>query len=223
MDERYIRQPELVDQERLTGLHVAIVGVGAGVSFTALSLSKMGVGRLTLIDPDMVSIENLPNQFYRESDLGKKKVAASAEILKDFNSRVQGETLSRPFIKQKLEADIVIAPVDSMEVRKRIWASVISQRKVRLLIDPRMAAQVIWVYASRPGEPASSKKYEITLLDDDQTHSECCTARSIIYSVLPLAGLICRQVAAFVNGEWVEPALTLDLKTLSLIQEGVSA
>ena len=38
MDERYIRQQELVNQEKLAGLHVAIVGCGAVGSFTALSL-----------------------------------------------------------------------------------------------------------------------------------------------------------------------------------------
>jgi molybdopterin/thiamine biosynthesis adenylyltransferase len=222
MDERYIRQQELVNQERLAGLHVAVIGVGAVGSFTALSLCKMGVGKLTLIDPDVVSIENLPNQFYREEDLGKKKVAACAEILRSFDTQAKVETLSRPYIKQKLEADVVIAAVDSMDVRKRIWASVVSHRKVQLLIDPRMAARVIQVYCARPGDPSSSKKYEQTLIGDSEALDERCTARSIIYSVLPLAGLICRQVAAFANDEWVEPALTFDLKTLTLVEEGVS-
>ncbi len=220
MEDRYIRQQELVDQEKLAGLRVTIIGCGAVGSFTALSLCKMGVQRLTLIDPDTVSIENLPNQFYREESLGKKKVAACAEMLGQFDSETQINTLARPFIKQKLESDVVISSVDSMDVRKRIWNSVVSQRKVKLLIDPRMAAQVIQVYTANPGDPSSLKAYETTLVSE--VLEERCTARSIIYSVLPLAGLVCRQVAAFANKEWVEPALTLDLKTLSLVQEGVS-
>jgi molybdopterin/thiamine biosynthesis adenylyltransferase len=222
MDDRYIRQQELVNQERLADLHVAVVGCGAVGSFVALSLCKMGVGRLTLIDPDVVSVENLPNQFFREADLGKKKVLACADILKDFDSRVQVETLPRPFIKQKLEADIAISAVDSMDVRKKIWASAVSNRGVQLLVDPRMASRVLQVYCVRPGDPSSSKKYDSTLVDDSEALEERCTARSIIYSVLPLAGLVCRQVAAFANDEWTEPALTLDLKTLILIQEGVA-
>ena len=109
-----------------------------------------------------------------------------------------------------------------MDVRKRIWASVVSDKKVKLLIDPRMAAQVIQVYTTSPGDPSSLKTYEATLIDETEALQDRCTARSIIYSVLPLAGLICRQVATFANGDWVEPAITLDLKTLSLLREGVS-
>ena len=130
-------------------------------------------------------------------------------------------TLSRPFIKQKLEADIVISSVDSMDVRKRIWSSVVFYKKVKLLIDPRMAAHVIQVYTASPGDPSSLKAYEATLVDETEALQDRCTARSIIYTVLPVAALVCRQVAAFANGDWVEPAITLDLKTLTILKNGV--
>ncbi len=221
MENKYIRQQELVDQERLAGLRVTIVGCGAVGSFTALSLCKMGVRQLTLIDPDTVSVENLPNQFFREEDLGKKKVAACAEMLQQFDSEIQVNTLARPFIKQKLESDIVIFSVDSMDVRLRIWNSIVSHRKVKLLIDPRMSGQVIQVYTASPGDPSSLKSYEVTLVDETEALVDRCTARSIIYTALPVAALVCRQVAAFANGDWVEPAITMDLKTLTMLQEGV--
>lgn len=221
MEDKYIRQQELVDQEKLAGLHVTIIGCGAVGSFTALSLCKMGIRHLTLIDPDTVNIENLPNQFFREEDLGKKKTTACAEILGQFDSDIQINTLTRPFIKQKLDSDVVISSVDSMDVRKRIWNSVVSHRKVKLLIDPRMAAHVIQVYTASPGDPSSLKAYEATLIDETEATQDRCTARSIIYTVLPVAGLVCRQVAAFANGDWVEPSITLDLKTLTLFKNGV--
>jgi len=95
MDDKYIRQQELVNQEKLANLHVTIIGCGAVGSFTALSLCKMGVGQLTLIDNDKVSIENLPNQFFREDDIGEKKVAACMEILKDFIPIIGEKGISR--------------------------------------------------------------------------------------------------------------------------------
>ena len=223
MNDKYIRQQELVNQEKLANLHVTIIGCGAVGSFTALSLAKMGVGQLTLIDHDKVSIENLANQYFREDDIGKKKVDACSDLIRQFDRQIPMVTQARPFIKQKLESDIVISAVDSMTVRKRIWNTAVAHRSVKLLIDPRMAAQVIQVYSVKPGVPNGSKSYEATLIDESETLDEPCTARSIIYSVLPLAGLVCRQVAAFANDDWVEPALTLDLKTLSLIQKGVCA
>jgi molybdopterin/thiamine biosynthesis adenylyltransferase len=221
MEDRYIRQQELVDQKRLANLKVTIIGCGAVGSFTALSLCKMGAQLLTLIDPDTVSIENLPNQFFREADLGKKKVEACAKMLQQFDGQIQVNTLARPFIKQKLEADIAISSVDSVDVRKRIWTSVVPHKKIKLLIDPRMAAHVIQVYTATLGDPSSIKAYEATLIDETEAMQDRCTARSIIYTVLPVAALICRQVAAFANGEWLEPAITLDLKTLTILQEGV--
>ena len=185
MEDKYIRQQELVNQERLVNLNVTVIGCGAVGSFTALSLCKMGLRQLTLIDPDTVSIENLPNQFFQECDLGKKKVAACAEILQQFDSDIQINTLTRPFIKQKLESDIVISSVDSMDVRKRIWGSVVSHKKAKLLIDPRMAAHVIQVYSVSPGDPSSLKAYEASLVDETETLQDRCTARSIIYTALP--------------------------------------
>jgi len=152
---------------------------------------------------------------------GQEKVTACAEILLQFDSEVKVNTLARPFIKQKLKADIVISSVDFMDVRKRICGSIVSHKKVKLLIDPRMAAHVIQVYSATPGDPHSLKSYETTLVDESEALPDRCTARSVIYTVLPLAGLICRQVAAFTNDEWIEPALTLDLKTLSILQEGI--
>lgn len=221
MENRYIRQQELVDQEKLAGLRVTIIGCGAVGSFTALSLCKMGIRYLILMDSDTVNPENLPNQFFREEDQGKKKTVACTEMLHQFDSEIQINTLTRPFIKQKLESDIVISSVDSMDVRKRIWNSVVSHRKVKLLIDPRMATHVIQVYTASPGDPSSLKAYEATLVPEGEALQDRCTARSIIYTVLPVAALVCRQVAAFANGDWVEPAITIDLKTLTMLQEGV--
>jgi molybdopterin/thiamine biosynthesis adenylyltransferase len=222
MENRFIRQQELVNQEKLSTLSVTIIGCGAVGSFTSLSLAKMGIRQLTLIDHDEIDSVNLPNQFFREDDLDRKKVVACSEILQLFDSEVQVFPQPRSFIKGKLETDIVIASVDSMDVRKRIWDAVSTQRRAKLLIDPRMAAHVVQVYSVIPGDPSSTKAYESTLISESQALPDRCTARSIIYAVLPLAALICRQVASFANGEWIDSALTLDMKTLTLMKKGVS-
>jgi molybdopterin/thiamine biosynthesis adenylyltransferase len=221
MENRFIRQQELVDQDRLSYLTVTIIGCGAVGSFTALSLAKMGIRQLTLIDHDEINVYNLPNQFFREEDVDRKKVVACMEILQSFDSTIKVFPQPRSFIKGKLESDIVIASVDSMEVRKRISDAVSSQKRVKLLIDPRMAAHVVQVYSAQLDNPATIKTYESTLISDSQALPDRCTARSIIYAVLPLAALICRQVASFANGEWVEPAITFDIETLTILQEGV--
>src|SRR5262249_22598380 len=44
---------------RLHGLHVGVVGCGRSGSLAAVALHRLGVGRLTLIDPDPIEPHNL--------------------------------------------------------------------------------------------------------------------------------------------------------------------
>ncbi len=45
--------------QRLIRLRVAVIGCGRSGSITALSLARLGLRHLTLIDPDMVELHNL--------------------------------------------------------------------------------------------------------------------------------------------------------------------
>ncbi|HEY7114645.1 MAG TPA: ThiF family adenylyltransferase [Thermoanaerobaculia bacterium] len=55
-------------QKRIEGFAVAIVGVGAVGAAAAESLARAGVGRLTLIDRDVVEESNLSRQFLFDAD-----------------------------------------------------------------------------------------------------------------------------------------------------------
>jgi len=92
--ERYSRHfilPELGadGQEKLCRGSVLIVGVGGLGSPAALYLAAAGVGRIGLIDPDVVSLSNLHRQIlYDERDLGERKVRAAARKLEQVNSDI---------------------------------------------------------------------------------------------------------------------------------------
>ena len=98
---RFHRQLDLLDL-KLSSTPITIIGAGATGSFTALTLAKMGFSELTVFDFDTVEEHNLPNQFYRTSDLGKPKVLALQEIIRDFegieikarNEKYRGQRLS---------------------------------------------------------------------------------------------------------------------------------
>jgi len=67
----------------LARAHVVIAGVGGIGCPAAWGLAEAGVGRLTLVDPDVVALHNLPRQvLFRPADLGRRKVEAAAEHLK---------------------------------------------------------------------------------------------------------------------------------------------
>lgn len=91
---RYARQ-QLVDklgkhsQEQLSNAHVFIVGAGGLGSPVSLLLAGAGVGHITLIDPDVVSLSNLHRQIlFQESDIGRSKVDAAKTRLSNLNSDI---------------------------------------------------------------------------------------------------------------------------------------
>ncbi|MFZ2268779.1 MAG: tRNA cyclic N6-threonylcarbamoyladenosine(37) synthase TcdA [Azonexus sp.] len=72
--------------ERLLQAHVCIVGIGGVGSWSAEALARTGVGRITLIDLDMVAESNTNRQIHALGDIyGKAKVDAMAERILAIN------------------------------------------------------------------------------------------------------------------------------------------
>ena len=92
---RYIRQEILKEigkkgQQKLRNSSAAIVGLGALGSASAELLARAGIGRLILIDRDIVELSNLQRQnLFEESDVGKPKASQAKIHLKKINSDVK--------------------------------------------------------------------------------------------------------------------------------------
>ncbi len=89
--ERQIALPEIGEegQKRLKEAKVLIVGVGGLGSPIALYLSGAGIGRLGLVDDDVVSLTNLHRQIlYSEKYLGELKASCASQRLHELNSEI---------------------------------------------------------------------------------------------------------------------------------------
>ncbi len=87
MDEQLIRTQMLLGRtamERLRTSHVAVLGLGGVGGWCAEALCRSGVGELTLIDQDTVSVSNINRQCAAlHSTVGMEKAQATALRLRD--------------------------------------------------------------------------------------------------------------------------------------------
>lgn len=95
--ERYARHILLKEiggpgQQQLKAARVAIVGMGGLGAPAALYLAAAGVGRLRLIDDDVITLSNLQRQvLYRTTEVGAEKVARAQSALTSLNPHVEIE------------------------------------------------------------------------------------------------------------------------------------
>ncbi|MFI3292394.1 MAG: HesA/MoeB/ThiF family protein [Rikenellaceae bacterium] len=126
--ERYTRQIALAEmgedgQKRLASASVLIVGVGGLGSPIATLLVSSGVGRIGIVDYDMVSLSNLPRQtLYTTEDIGLSKVECATRRLMAMNPSVKIECHNTKFDDSSAEEimrgyDIVVDGCDNMPTR----------------------------------------------------------------------------------------------------------
>lgn len=124
---RYDRQtilPEIgnTGQARLGKAHVLIVGAGGLGSGVIPALAGAGVGRLRLLDGDLVSESNLHRQtLFRMSDIGQPKADCAAREMRHLNPDIEIQSirgwLDSDTVGSMLETvDLVVDAADSFAV-----------------------------------------------------------------------------------------------------------
>ncbi len=126
--ERYQRHLQLpgfaaAGQATLRRSHALVVGLGGLGCPAALYLAAAGVGRLTLVDGDTVSLSNLQRQIlFTEDDLGANKAQAAARHLAARNSDISVTATASPLDVDNApalleSADIVLDCTDNFHTR----------------------------------------------------------------------------------------------------------
>ena len=88
----------LEGQQKLKAAAVLVIGTGGLGSPVALYLAAAGVGRIGLVDYDVVDFSNLQRQIiHGESRLGDLKVESARDRLKDINSEIQVDIFNEYF------------------------------------------------------------------------------------------------------------------------------
>ena len=80
--------------DRLKSSFVTVVGLGAVGSYAVEGLARAGVGRLRLVDFDVIRASNINRQLYAlGSTIGKHKAAMAEARVSDINPHCRVEAL----------------------------------------------------------------------------------------------------------------------------------
>jgi len=110
-------------QQKLCNAKVAVVGVGGLGTVSSLYLTLAGIGKLRLIDQDIVEIRNLHRQIlYSTDDLDYPKAEVAAKHLKKLNPLVEVEPVPENVHTGNVERlisgmDLVVDGLDNMATR----------------------------------------------------------------------------------------------------------
>lgn len=126
--QRYSRQIMLEEigftgMEKLRDSKICVIGVGGIGNPIVTQLTAMGIGKLKIVDRDVIEISNLHRQhLYTENDIGKVKVEVAVERLKGINPTVEIEAVPVSVSKYTAESiikgfDVVIDALDSIDAR----------------------------------------------------------------------------------------------------------
>ncbi|RZJ09772.1 MAG: HesA/MoeB/ThiF family protein [Rubrivivax sp.] len=116
-------------QQRLLDARALVIGAGGLGSPVALYLASAGVGRITLVDHDTVSLTNLQRQIAHDmASLHRPKVLSAAERMVALNPGVNVRALPEKADAELLdvevpEADVVVDCTDNFATRHLVNAA----------------------------------------------------------------------------------------------------
>ena len=125
--------------ERLKNSNVLVVGLGGVGSFAAEFLARAGIGKMTIVDGDVVDITNINRQLPAlHSTIGKPKIDVVGDRLLDINPLLQltriKEFLSpeRAFESVSDEFDFVVDCIDSVTPKLNLIIAA-KRKKVKII------------------------------------------------------------------------------------------
>src|SRR6266496_6378174 len=122
---RHLLIPEvgLEGQRKLKGSSALIIGTGGLGSPVSLYLAAAGIGRIGLVDYDVVDFSNLQRQvIHGTSTVGKLKVESAKAKLLDLNPDIQVDVYNEPYTSENAlriarDYDILLDGTDNFPTR----------------------------------------------------------------------------------------------------------
>ncbi|HMN33207.1 MAG: tRNA threonylcarbamoyladenosine dehydratase [Chitinophagaceae bacterium] len=156
-DTKWLERTELLIKkdniEKLQNTNVLIVGLGGVGSFAVEFLARSGIGKMTIVDGDVVDLSNINRQLPAlQSTIGQSKAAILEQRIKDINPQIQLRSVNEFITPEKSEElisndqyDYILDCIDSItpkllliKTASKLGIKIISSMGAGGKLDPSM-------------------------------------------------------------------------------------
>ena len=223
VDEATSRFSSAIWYENIQKKTVILAGVGGIGSYVGFLLARMKPASMFIYDDDIVETVNMSGQLYGQSDLGRPKVSALAEMIRNYADYSSVFAIKERFTEESEASDIMICGFDNMAARKLFfnkWVNHVQskseeERKNCLFIDGRLAAEEFQVLCIKGDDEYNINRYNNEFLFSDAEADETiCSYKQTTFCANMIASYM---VNLFVNfcANQCEPLIDRDLPFLT--------
>lgn len=201
MDDRYLQQFSrhiLLDQigiegqTKIAAAHVVVIGTGGLGCPAALYLAASGIGKLTLVDDDLVDLTNLQRQILHTTDtVGEPKVASGRTAVLRINPNCLVDTVQSRFLPENAanivtSATVVLDCSDNFATRHTVNRAC-HQHKIPLISGAavRFSGQLS-VFTYEPNTPC----YECLFPQAEDIEETRCALMGVFAPVTGIIGTL---------------------------------
>jgi adenylyltransferase/sulfurtransferase len=179
-------------QQRIRAAHVLVIGAGGLGSPAAFYLASAGVGRITLVDGDVVDLTNLQRQILHTTDrIGQSKAASGRKTLAAINPQVEVIARSQRVAESELDdlvaaATIVLDCSDNFATRHAVNRACV--RHIRPLVSGaaiRFDGQLAVFDPKRADSPCYA-----CLFPEGEGEDELCAVMGVFAPVTGIIGTL---------------------------------
>ena len=211
--DRYARQIILpafggAGQAKLRAAHVAIIGAG-GIGCPAITyLAAAGVGRLTIIDGDVVELSNLQRQpLFTDADIGAPKARVAADAARRINPHVEAITVAQRIDTGNAEAllagaSLILDGCDNFATRLTVNRASVAQHIPLLSAAIGAFEGQVALYE---GWRSDSPCYACLVGDDPDRPGINCAEQGVMGALAGMIGTIAALEAVRALSGWGQP------------------
>ena len=199
--------------DKVREMQVSVLGVGGIGSNLAFLLSRLGIKRLIMYDPDVVEEANMSGQLYRFSDIGVHKVEAISNVIRSLSNYYSCYTDNNGYTASSSPTQIMMCGFDNMRARKTAfdsWCRIMEyynekMRKESLFMDGRLNLEEFQIFAIQGDDDRAKNEYrDKWLFDDSQAEELECSRKQTTFMASMIASVMVNIFTNFITN-LVEP------------------